>query len=347
MKIGIVINPIAGVGADLAWKGSDIIEQAWNAVENGANQPVWNIINRAFSSVKQTEKYQWITTDSDSYNFPITYDKTKRSTPETTKEATRYMVNKAVDLIVFFGGDGTARDIAAESKNIPVIGIPAGVKIFSSCFLHRPEEFGNFLDSWIRETTQTDLLDLDEELYKKGIAQSKLFGEITIPVTSLLQSGKFNIVDTNNSFELIAERIKDENMLDNKTIIVGPGSSMKSIFNHLSLDISLLGVDIIKDGKILHLDCDRKMLYNQPIDEIWISPIGKQGHVFGRGNRQIPSDLINKLPKLSIKLFASYDKIQETPTLYVDTGDPNLDEKLKGIYSVIVGYHEEVMRRLI
>ncbi len=362
MKIGLIINPIAGVGAALAWKGTDNIEQAWDIVEKNGEQPVWNIAQRALYRLSNDNSIFWyfggdyeklcdcklINTD-----YEIVYNLPKRSSAIDTKKAVKQLINKNVDLIVFVGGDGTAKDVGSSVEyKIPIIGIPGGVKIFSPSFIHRPEDLYSFIKQWNGEVREVDILDLDEQEYKRGYAKPKIVGSCLIPVTSYMQSGKMTYSTSDSSvYVSIAERILDDNLLDNKNIIVGPGSTMKRIFENLKINISLLGVDIISNKKLIKADCTKFELINyfskNRLDEIWISPIGNQGHIFGRGNRQISSSLISKITKEQIIIFATPEKIFNTKTLYIDTGDSNLDKKLQGYYNVIVGYHDSVVRKVI
>lgn len=363
MKVGLIVNPIAGVGAALAWKGTDDVSAAWDAIRNGEDQPVWNILARALESIADPRDYSfYFAIDSsqlinlskfDSSDISVVFEMPKNSSNIHTKEATKVLIHKEVDVIVFVGGDGTALDIGKiTSDEIPIIGIPAGVKIFSPTFLHRPEDLNLFLISWDGRMKQVDLLDLDEEEYRKGFAKPILTGTCKIPVYDGIQNSKISWSSVDESIhELIAQRIYDDKLLVNKTILTGPGSTIKSIFNHLDCDLSLLGVDLIIDGKLILKDCTRDQIIeynkNTSIDEIWLSPIGSQGHIFGRGNRQIPSEIIKQVGKQSIILFSSYDKIENTKLIYVDSGDPKVDELLIGYHKVIVGYHNEIIRKVV
>ncbi|MHA2092017.1 MAG: ATP-NAD kinase family protein, partial [Candidatus Kariarchaeaceae archaeon] len=206
---------------------------------------------------------------------------------------------------------------------------------------------GRFLSMWDLSTSEIDLLDLDEVAYKKGDAQPKLVGSALIPNTTLTQAGKEgSSTNDTSTFELIAERIQEEQWLQ-RTIAAGPGSTMRNIFLEFDIEKSLLGVDIIQNGELVELDCTSETLLKHEIEEIWLSPIGNQGHIFGRGNRQIPASLIKTIGKKNIKIFSTLGKMQDTPILYIDTGDPDVDVTLQGYYHVIVGYYEEKMRKAI
>ena len=250
-----------------------------------------------------------------------------------------------IDLLLFAGGDGTANDIASVLPEIPILGIPAGVKIFSPCFLHRPEDLGNFLLLWRGDTVQQEIYDLDENSYREGKIVPKLTGKCVIPVSQHIQDGKLSYsVDDEETYSLIAKRISEENLLKNKTVLFGSGSTMQMIGKHLGFDLSLLGIDVVRENEVLIRDATAAQLKNTTIDEIWLSPIGHQGHIFGRGNRQLIPDIIKNAQR--IRIFGTPEKIRHTSYLYVDTGDPELDNSLKGFYSVIVGYYEEIMRKV-
>jgi predicted polyphosphate/ATP-dependent NAD kinase len=363
MKVGVIVNPIAGVGAALAWKGTDNVSAAWDAINRGEYQPVWNILTRALKSIEDLNNLSFFfafdsdelinSLELDYIDYSIVFEMPLNSSSIHTKEATEVLIRKEVDIIIFVGGDGTALDIGdVTSDKVPIVGIPGGVKIFSPTFLHRPEDLNLFLRSWDGQTKQVDLLDLDEEEYKKGFAKPILTGTCKIPVYDGIQNSKMSWSSVDESIhELIAQRISDDNLLLEKRILIGPGSTMKSIFAYIGCDLSLLGVDLIVNGDLVLKDCTRGQIIennkNISIDEIWLSPIGSQGHIFGRGNRQIPSEIINQVGKKSIILFSSYDKIENTKIIYVDSGDPKVDELLTGYHKVIIGYHDEIIRKIV
>ncbi|OLS27818.1 MAG: hypothetical protein HeimC2_10130 [Candidatus Heimdallarchaeota archaeon LC_2] len=349
LKIGLIINPIAGVGAALAWKGTDNVTKAWEAIENGERQPVWDIAKRALQSIKSIDKYEWYLGGEFSHLIQgkVVYQLPTKSDSNNTKSAVAKLIEKDVDIILFIGGDGTAKDVTEISSEIPILGIPGGVKIFSPCFLHKPEDLGDFLEKWLGKTNEVDILDLDDEEYLMGNTISILVGSAIIPESTHIQVGKssFNSTDDLQTYSLIAERIREENWLDSKTILVGPGSTMKQIFSQLDLSVSLLGVDIISNGQIMKLDCTETEINNHQIDQIWITPIGSQGHIFGRGNKQIGIKILELLQKSDIKIFSTPSKLLETQVLYLDIGNSELDKKYQGYYHVVTGYYEEVMRR--
>ena len=348
-KIGLLVNPIAGIGGELAWKGTDDVDRAWSYLGEGNHGPVWGILERALTSLKDHINIHWVMAQqipgiSGTHVEPIP----ARSYSIDTRNAVSEIISHSIDLLVFVGGDGTAVDVASISKKIPVLGIPGGVKIFSPCFLLHPEDFGSFLNQWDGSTEEVDLFDLDEDAYREGRAIPMLVGSILKPISEMIQHGKLTYVtDNQDTYELISQRILEEKWLQERTILVGPGSTMRNIFNSLEMELSLLGVDLIVNGKVQGLDLTTKDLEKMPADEIWITPIGHQGHLFGRGNKQLSVKIIKSVGKKNIRIFSTPEKLKETPVFYVDTGNHLLDNGLLGFYSVIVGYYEEVIRKVV
>ena len=317
-------------------------------MKSEARQPSWDIPERALSSIRSDTDIKWILGGKyPNLEGAVVYESPIESTAADSRNGVQAILQTQVDLIIFVGGDGTAVDIGSNVKEIPILGIPCGVKIFSPCFLHRPEELGRFISNWDLSTNEIDLLDLDEVAYRAGLAQPTLVGSARIPNTTLVQGGKVgSSSDDTSTFQLIAERIQEEHWLQ-RTIAAGPGSTMRNIFLEFDVEKSLLGVDIFQNGELIEHDCTSETLLKYKVQEIWLSPIGNQGHIFGRGNRQIPASLIKTVGKENIKIFSTLAKMQETPLLYIDTGDPDLDVTLQGYYNVIVGYYEEKMRKAI
>lgn len=358
MKLGLIVNPVAGIGARLAWKGTDNILEAWKLIENGLTQPVWKITERALHSISEQCNIEWfiggnILEKIDvEINAKIIGKLKSKSNRFDTQDLVKKLDKYHLDLLIFVGGDGTAIDIAEVNTTSPILGIPGGVKIFSPCFLHRPEDLGDFLKKWRGETTEVDLFDIDENEYKLGKAIPKLMGSTRIPFYSQIQVGKASILseDDDDIYQSIAERILDDKLLRNKNILVGSGSTMKKIFKSIGINKTLLGICIIQNEQLYKTDCTyvdiEEFVENNRIDEIWVTPIGGQGHIFGRGNRQIPTHVIDEIGKEGIKIFSNKRKILNTPKLFTDTGNDLTDIKLVGYYNVIIGYYDSIQRKV-
>jgi predicted polyphosphate/ATP-dependent NAD kinase len=267
------------------------------------------------------------------------------------------MVSKNIDLLIFCGGDGTARDIF-DSIDLekPVVALPAGVKMFSSVFAINPKAAAEIIDRVIEETIDTqekEVFDIDEELVRQDILQAKLYGYLKVPkIRSLIQSGKTGsgvgrTIEENK--EEIAQFII-ENMQPDILYLLGPGTTIKTITNTLNLPKTLLGIDAIYDKQTVRNDLNENAIlellndYDRVI--IIISPVGGQGFLFGRGNKQFTPKILKLVGKNNITIIATAEKMRELDCLRVDTGNHETDELLRGFGKVITGYKEELVVKI-
>ena len=357
MKIGFIINPIAGMGGKAGLKGTDNLADLAASLGAGPVSPM-----RAEQALQSMEaKNMFFLTCSGKmgesvlektrFNYKVIYETPERTTAEDTKKAALKMLESGCDLILFTGGDGTARDIvSAVDRKVPVLGIPAGVKIFSPVFCTTPQECGKIVSSFT-ETSIRDVLDIDEEAYRKNVLNIRIYGEAIVPVSPDVQSGKA-ISGATDAKEDIAERIFDESRDGKKDVlyIIGPGTTTMEVKKKFGIDGTLLGVDAVMNGRTAAKDATEKHLL-EIIKEfrgrvvIIVSPIGNQGFIFGRGNQQIGPEIIKRADE--IKVIASPEKLEFTPILRVDTGDEELDKKLRGYIKVLTGYHDFKMIQVI
>jgi len=96
---------------------------------------------------------------------------------ETTADHTARVVeafvagDDPVDLVLFVGGDGTATDVATvlerTGAEIPMLGVPAGVKVYSSVFAVSPEDAAAVAATFSR-TERREVMDIDEDAYREG-----------------------------------------------------------------------------------------------------------------------------------------------------------------------------------
>ena len=278
----------------------------------------------------------------------------KETSADDTKEIARQMLREDIDLLIFCGGDGTARDIYdAIGLEKPVVAIPAGVKMFSSVFALNPRAAAQLVDKFIEETVETqekEVLDIDESLFRKNILESKLYGYLKVPkILSLIQSSKtgsrLGKTVVENKQEITQFII--ENMEKDKLYLLGPGTTVKSISDTLKLSKTLLGIDAIFNEELIGEDLNEKGIlellgrYNKI--EIIVSPIGGQGFVFGRGNKQFTPEVLKRIGKKNIKIIATEEKMRELNCLRIDTGNVEVDNLLKGFTKVIIGYKEELI----
>ena len=276
---------------------------------------------------------------------------------EDTKRAAADMLELELDLLVFAGGDGTARDIySVIGDKLPVLGIPTGVKIHSGVFAVDPRSAGELLHSFISGASLDfrleEVMDIDEEAFRQNTLQARLYGYMnTLYSEEIIQGGKESSVASDESSIIgIANEITDE-MSPELLYVLGPGTTVKPIADILGLEKTLLGVDVVKDGKLVMSDVNEKKLLEiikGKKTQLIVTVIGGQGFVFGRGNQQISPDVIREVGRENIVIVATPDKLASLGghPLRVDTGDPSLDEELKGYYKVHTGYGRRTLYKV-
>ena len=375
MLIGFLVNPIAGIGGRVGLKGSDNVEE--EARRRGGKEVSPARAREALAAVasqlgQSIQKLRFLTCSGamgesemvaagiDRSLFEVVYRPESPSRAKDTEKASKKFAEKKADLILFCGGDGTARDIVgAVGTTVPVLGIPSGVKMHSGVFCTRPESLGlllrGFLDGRV-SAGEAEVLDLDEEAYRRGEWSVRLFGNaLTLVEPNLVQSGKMMVSEVAD--EAIKEEMAEylEEMMEKEPealFILGPGSTIAFMAKKLGIDKTLLGIDAVAGGKLVGKDLNEKGLLNllmrHESAKLIVSPIGSQGFVLGRGNLQLSPLVIRRIGLQNILVFATPSKLQVTPNLRVDTGDPDLDGKFgeKEYLVVIIGYRTMRMHPL-
>jgi predicted polyphosphate/ATP-dependent NAD kinase len=276
--------------------------------------------------------------------------------PGDTEVAARAMVAAGVDLLLFAGGDGTARNIynaLGPGSDQAVIGIPAGVKIHSAVYAVNPRSAGQLARQFLQAGTlplcRAEVMDIDEEAFRAGRLSAGLYGYLSVPCAGgLMQHLKIGGADTEMStLEAIAEQVVG-NMEDDTVYIIGPGSTTGPIMQKLGLKNTLLGVDLVENGRLLAADAGEKEILSHlkgKKAKIIVTVIGGQGYLFGRGNQQISAEVIRQVGKENIIVVALSEKILalEQPRLLVDTGSDDVNNMLSGYLKIITGYGEELI----
>ncbi len=365
MKMGFIVNPIAGMGGRVGLKGTDHILE--DAIKRGA-QPI--APKRATEFLQKLEQD---TTQSDievltcpgimgeneaeAAGFPV-QTLSMRIEEETkakdTITAVGLLAARKVDLIVFVGGDGTAKDVfdaMQGSDAVPVLGVPSGVKMYSGVFAISPADAAEIVLAFAQgqaEVAEFEVMDADEEAIRNDAFAVKLHGFLKGPFVPLrIQGSKMvspETVDEKESQDAIAKFIIEE-MKPEATYILGPGTTVRCVAEMLGVNKTLLGVDIYRNGKVV-LDVDEKCILKEVKDwkDTWIilSPIGHQGILLGRGNQQISPEIVKLVGKERIVVAATRSKLQsiEGNVLRVDTGDAEADNMLKGYIRVVSDYRE-------
>ena len=368
MKIAFIVNPIAGMGGRVGLKGTDgVLEKA---IELGAKPVAPERATEFLKELKESEvmdKIKIFTCPGQMGEeeakkvginieiFPM--EKRATTTAEDTKQAVKLAVESPynVDLIVFVGGDGTARDVLDALKEreceIPVLGVPAGVKMYSGIFAVNPAEAVEVLEAYINgeaEITEFEIMDADETAIRSDRFAIRLYGYLKGPYLPMRIQGTKQVspetADEKENQRAIAKFVI-ENIKPDAAYILGPGTTVKTLADMLGIKKTVLGVDLYQKGKVIN-DVNEKTLIEKIEDwkNTWIivSPIGGQGMIFGRGNQQISPEIIKRVGKEHIIVLATKSKIQriEGGLLRVDTGDAETDEMLRGYIKVITDYRE-------
>ena len=352
-RIGFVVNPIAGMGGRVGLKGTD--DKVAEARERGAEPHSPERARRALRALAATNAPVTLLCWGDpmgaslveSVGLPMEQlgePSESQTSAADTRQAVRTMIEAGVDVILFVGGDGTAVDVAEilenESVDIPMLGVPAGVKIYSSTFAISPEDAGRIVGTF-DETEEREVADIDEDAYREGSVRSELRAVVTVPVAEAIQSAKQL---TSGSVEAVVAGFI-ANMDSDTTYFLGPGSTVGAIKRELGFDGSPLGIDVWRDGSILEIDAAEAALLDYVDDRtvIVVSPIGGQGFIFGRGNQQFSPNVIRES---ELVVVASPTKLNNIGVLRVDTGDPALDEELRGWIKVRTGRVERRMMEI-
>ena len=365
-RLGLIINPLAGLGGSVGLKGSD--GQAEQALALGAMPQAMNRVKTALTELLPLkEKFEVLTVAGDmgqsvcdelGLQYRVLYTPaTWPSVATDTENAARLLAEQGVDLLLFAGGDGTARNIcAAVAETTTVLGIPAGVKIHSGVYAISPQAAGKLvaklIDGELVSLSEAPVMDIDEQAFRSGVVKARRFGEMRIPaqlryVQSVKMGGR-------ESEELVLADLAAyvvSQLEDDVRYVMGSGSTVAAVMDELGLENTLLGVDVIENGQLIAKDVTATQLLGLVQDrpsKLVITLIGGQGHVFGRGNQQLSPDVIRAIGRDNIMLIASKTKLQQLDgrPLLADSGDATLDKQLTGLMTILTGYNDYVMYRL-
>lgn len=339
LKVGLIVNPIAGCGQFFNLKGSDSLSlkdcprsiSLEKAVEFLEENKDLEIEYLTASDKMGEEAFRTAGVG----NFLVVYSYKGQCSSKDTISAAKEMMLKGVDALVFFGGDGTARNIVDSGFTKPVIGVPLGTKMFSSVFaisIARAVQILRMMATGgIPEFVKAEVIDLNEAAYEKGEIGLSSYGDLLIPKSELIMS-ESKAEYSATSAEAIAQYIID-GMEENVNYLIGPGSTCKSINSLLGLDSSLLGFDLVRNGSLLGKDLSEEEIFRASSLEtrIILSPIGGQGFLLGRGNKQISGRIISKVGFKNIIVVASEEKLRYLKGLYIDIWDSESIEKPKFI----------------
>ncbi len=365
-KLGFFVNPIAGLGGSVALKGSDGLNTAAQALALGA-EPKANLRAKLALEVLLPYKDKIIiyTAANDmgegiatalGFKVEVLYHYASEHTSATDSENfTKIIQEFGVDLLLFAGGDGTARNVCHQIDGyFPVLGIPAGCKIHSGVYALTPTAAGRVVEQMINNEivslTDADVMDIDETAFRTGIVKARRYGEMQIPSQlQYIQAVKSGGKETDELVLMdIAAHVVE--LMEEELFVMGSGSTVAAVMQEIALENTLLGVDIIQEQELINNDVIESQLYHaiktsEHGVKLVITVIGGQGHIFGRGNQQLSPRVIRAIGLDNIIVIATKTKLQALAQrpLIVDTGDVELDAQLSGFIPVITGFHDQVL----
>ena len=368
-KLGLIVNPFAGMGGRVGLKGTDGQDIQKRCRELGA---IPEAPSRAVEALKQllplqdqvqiiTYPYEMGEEEARACGFkPKVIGSIQRAdtTAQDTRKAADELQKEGVNLILFAGGDGTARDIySAIGDRCVVLGIPAGVKMHSAVYAINARAAGKlaamYLQGTVTDAKEAEVMDIDENAFRQGRASAQLYGYLRVPLEeTFVQSAKAGRRDSDDTVvESIAYAIIDE-MKPDVLYILGPGTTMRGIKAKISSENTLLGVDVALNKQFVARDANEKellkLIKGKPV-KIIVTVIGGQGYIFGRGNQQISPQVIREVGKENIIVVATKGKISSLggKPLLVDTGDSVTDNMLVGYMKVVTGYSEQTVLKVM
>lgn len=362
--IGLIINPAAGVGGRVGLKGSDGEEVYRRAIEMGSVPVAPERTRRALRRLAGERLTFKIITCPGEMGERICLEEGfdpeilggpfgVPSSPEDTIRAAGEFVRRGVELILFTGGDGTARNVFdAVGPDQPVLGIPGGVKIHSGVYAASPAKAADLVSDFLQargriRLSSCEVMDLDEESIRADRVSARLYGYMKVPFErGLNQSAK---AGSSSSDEVSQDGIASDvinGMNSSDIYLIGPGTTTLAVLEKMRLKGTLLGIDAVHQGKILALDLNEQKILNlmtahsDKCFKIIATITGRQGFLFGRGNQQFSPEVIRRVGKNGITVLSTENKLlslKDSP-VYVDTGDSELDEELSGYIQIITDF---------
>ncbi len=367
-RLGLLVNPDAGLGGRLGLKGSD--GQAEYARSQGVEDrsgPRMRAMLEHFSAIAgaKSEECHWVTSDGrmgsewipeSISEIEFAHSSKGPTSANDTSDAICSLLDSGIDLLVYAGGDGTTRDIVsalseADSPKLPVIGVPTGVKMHSGCFASSPKAAAEVLASWIGGDlliASTEVLDLDEELYRQGKWVVRIYAEAMTPSSPRWMQGAKMRVEASGEGEVvegIAEHIEETIVEDDRLVLWGSGGTLKSIGKIIGFELTTLGIDATRGSQQVGTDINEREIleildsHEGPVT-LLLSPMGGQGFLIGRGNLQLSPNVLKRVGVDGVLGIVTPAKLLTLRSLRIETGDEELDSLFseKKYLKVLQGY---------
>ena len=345
MRIAVVVNPDAGLGGKLGFKGSD--GRAAEARAAGAEDragPRMKLCLEHLVKISQTtiELLAWDGRMGGDW-IPSSYTSTGITPEITSAEVTaEFVKSHEPDLFLYAGGDGTTRDIveALGDRDTPLVGVPGGVKMHSGCFATTPKAAAEVVWSFVTGDlmlARTEVMDLDEEVYLKGEWKVRMYGEAFTPASPRwMQGAKEQVQRESEEETLEAMSSHIGNLVEENPelmIIWGSGGTLRQMCKLLGYESTLLGIDIQHNG-VMHKDLNEQGLLeiisqHQGKKLLLLSPMGGQGFLIGRGNLQLSPNVLREIGIENILGIATPAKLLGLSEVRIDTGEEELDREIR------------------
>nr|AIF05233.1 ATP-NAD/AcoX kinase [uncultured marine group II/III euryarchaeote KM3_181_C06] len=370
MRLGLLVNPDAGLGGRLGLKGSD--GQAELARSKGAEDrsgPRMRLMLEYFSKLRRSgfEGIEWVSSEgrmgtewlpkgATIGSVRTTHSSSGSTSADDTATAVGALLEEGIDLLVYAGGDGTTRDIVAAldsagSPGTPVIGVPAGVKMHSGCFAASPKAAAEVLSAWLDGDlllASTEVLDLDEERYRQGEWVVQLYAEAMTPASPRWMQGSKQRIEASgeeDTTEGLADHIRELVISEDGLVIWGSGGTLRAIAEMNGFQPTNLGIDATLGNEQVGTDLDEEGLLEILSSHtgrvtLLLSPMGGQGFLIGRGNLQLSPEVLRAIGIDNILGVVTPAKLLTVRRLRIETGDVHLDAEFaaKRYMKVLQGY---------
>jgi predicted polyphosphate/ATP-dependent NAD kinase len=340
IRLGLVVNPIAGMGGRVGLHGTDGSLLA-SAIAAGAYPSAPTRMRRALTQLARLVPVMRVAVAGGpmgadllpaGWSAETVWCPLDPTTADDTRRTVESFLATGVDLVLFGGGDGTARDVSQVlGGRIPVLGVPCGVKMHSAVFATTPETAARTV-AWylnnVGRTASADVLDVTPDgLHAMGTASVPALRDGLQRGKALCHGG----VDLPGLGRAIARR-----MQPGRLYLLGPGTTVAHVNSALGLPAAPAGVDAVLDGRLVATDVSEEELLALLDDHPWVTLIlgvvGGQGFVLGRGNQQLSPDVLAAIGPENIEIMASAEKIAllDPPVLRIDLDDRQVAARLTG-----------------
>lgn len=367
-RLGCVVNPVAGLGGSVGLKGSDGADvQARARALGGVPRGPARVLE--LLAALRDDPVRVITPHlplgpADPGDAPPTERVGPerwplRTTAAHTAEAVGRVLDAGVDLLLFVGGDGTARDVhealrARGALDHPVLGLPAGVKMHSGVFAvgvaAAAELIRGLAGGGVPEAVFAEVRDLDEAQVRRNRVVTRHFGDLLVPASPLSVQQVKDGAGVNPAEQTADIAAYVAEILDPAgPWAFGPGSTVAAVQEALGLPATLLGFDVVVDGETRVTDASRQDLEAHARGlRVLLTPTGGQGHLLGRGNQQLGPSVLRQLRRDDLWVLATPAKLAglRGRPLWVDLDDPTEAARWAGLRSVITGYERRTLWRL-